>query len=175
MEKPSGWDDLKNGDSVAVNGICLTVERFNSDHMSFALAPETLKVTGWSPEKGETVNVERSLKMGDRIHGHIVNGHIDDVGSLQRLEDAQDSRMMTILMSEKFRPFVWRKGSVAVNGVSLTVNEVEGLAFQVCLIPETLKRTNLGRLKVGEKVNLEADAMARAWYHWRGHGSEANP
>ena len=167
LEKPPEWDDLKIGDSVAVNGICLTVENFNEGYIAFALAPETLKVTGWVPRDEEVVNLERSLRMGDRIHGHIVNGHVDDVGRILNIEEGQDTRNMTIEMSPSFVPFVWRKGSVAVNGVSLTVNQVDESTFQVCLIPETLKRTNLGHLKKGDIVNLEADAMARAWYHWR--------
>lgn len=167
VEKPAGWDDLKIGDSVAVNGVCLTVEAFNDEYMAFALAPETLKVTGWTPRDRELVNLERSLRMGDRIHGHIVNGHVDDIGRISYVVEGKDTRIMMIEMSPKFLPYVWRKGSVAVNGVSLTINEVEGNTFQICIIPETLKRTNLGRLKVGDTVHLEADAMARAWYHWR--------
>lgn len=166
VEKPSSWDDLKIGDSVAINGVCLTVEAFNDEYMAFALAPETLKVTGWTPRDRELVNLERSLRMGDRIHGHIVNGHVDDIGRVSHLEEGNDTRIIMIETNEKFRPFVWRKGSVAVNGVSLTINETEANTFQVCLIPETLKRTNLSKLKIGDKVNLEADAMARAWYHW---------
>lgn len=167
LEKPSEWDDLKTGDSVAVNGICLTVEAFNEGYMAFALAPETLKVTGWSPRDEEVVNLERSLRMGDRIHGHIVNGHVDDIGSVLEVIDSKDTRNIKIQISASFSPFVWRKGSVAVNGVSLTINNVEAQTFEVCLIPETLKRTNLGRLKQGDTVNLEADAMARAWFHWK--------
>lgn len=167
VEKPAGWDDLKAGDSIAVNGICLTIEGFNRESMQFALASETLKVTGWAPDRGENVNLERSLRMGDRIHGHIVNGHVDDIGRIETIEDGPDTRTMTVAMSTSFSPYVWRKGSVAINGVSLTINEENRSSFQVCLIPETLKRTNLGALKVGSKVNLEADAMARAWFHWR--------
>jgi riboflavin synthase len=168
VEKPAGWDDLKNGDSVAVNGICLTVERFDLETMQFSLAPETLKVTGWSPNKAEKVNLERSLRMGDRIHGHIVSGHVDGVGRIEAVEDGEGTRLMTVAMSPDFRRYVWRKGSVAINGVSLTINGEDGSTFEVCLIPETLKRTNLGELKIGSQVNLEADAMARAWYHWKG-------
>lgn len=167
VEKPVGWDDLKIGDSVAVNGVCLTVEAFNDEYMAFALAPETLKVTGWTPRDREMVNLERSLRMGDRIHGHIVNGHVDDIGRITAVEEGKDTRNLLIEMSPMFLPYVWRKGSVAVNGVSLTINDVESNTFQVCIIPETLKRTNLGKLKIGDTVHLEADAMARAWYHWR--------
>lgn len=167
VEKPSDWDDLHIGDSIAVNGVCLTLEKFSPSTMVFSLGPETLRVTHWQPRSGDIVNLERSLKLGDRIHGHFVCGHVDDVGLLVETVDGNGVRDLTIEFSESFAPFVWRKGSVAVHGVSLTVNDVQGRRFRVGLIPETLKRTNLSLKKSGDRVHLEADAMARAWYHWR--------
>lgn len=167
VEIPPEWDDLKGGDSVAVNGICLTVEEFSSEALSFSLAPETLRVSSWAPNTNERVNLERSLRFGDRVHGHFVNGHVDESGRVSEIVDGDGIRDITIEFSSSFAPFVWRKGSVAIHGVSLTVNEASADRFRVGVIPETLRRTNLGLLKKGDRVNLEADAMARAWFHWR--------
>lgn len=167
VERPLHFESLLAGDSIANNGICLTLESFTDDEMSFCLGPETLQVTKWEPVVGERVNLERSLRFGDRVHGHLVSGHIDDVGFVSEVSDGPETRTLIIEMNRGMLPFVWRKGSVAVHGVSLTINNVEGHHFTVGLIPETLKRTNLGELKKGSRVNLEADAMARAWYHWR--------
>jgi riboflavin synthase len=166
VEQPPEFDDLKLGDSIAVNGICLTLETQELG-MHFSLGPETLKVTHWQPVQNETVNLERSLRFGDRVHGHIVSGHVDTTGIVKNIELGEETRTLTIAAPADFAPYLWRKGSVAVQGVSLTLNFVENTIFHVGLIPETLKRTNLGLLKVGDPVHLEADAMARAWFHWR--------
>ena len=126
-----------------------------------------MNVTGWNPKAGDVVNLERSLRFGDRVHGHFVNGHVDDVGVVTAIEDRVETRDLWIETTPEFAPFLWKKGSVGVHGVSLTINLVDESRFQVGLIPETLKRTNLARLRVGDRVHLEADAMARAWFHWR--------
>lgn len=170
VEKPSVFNDLNGGDSIAVNGVCLTVEALPAGAIVFSLGPETLQVTGWVPFVGQKVNLERSLRMGDRIHGHIVNGHVDEAGVIDFVQDGENTRDLGVRFSQAFAPYIWRKGSVAIHGVSLTVNRVEGLSLRVGLIPETLKRTNLGLLKKGDPVHLEADAMARAWHHWRKDG-----
>lgn len=168
MARPEAFDDLKPGDSIAINGVCLTLESHDDQNLTFALAPETLKVTGWQPKPQDVVNLERSLKFGDRVHGHIVAGHVDAIGKVIGIQkDTDETYALTIDAPKDFLPFVWRKGSVAVHGVSLTINDVIGNKFKVGLIPETLKRTNLKNLKIGDTVHLEADAMARALYHWR--------
>lgn len=164
VERPTEFDDLNLGDSVAFNGVCLTVEAWDEDSIQFAIAAETLKVTGWSLEslQQKSVNLERSLRLGDRIHGHMVAGHVDAMGVVLSAEDQAGSWIMQVGYSESLRPMIWKKGSITVNGVSLTVNEVNDDSFSVCLIPETLKRTNLQSFGPGSRVTLEADTMARA-------------
>lgn len=164
VERPKDFTDIKNGDSIATNGVCLTVEKFDDKTMSFALGAETLAVTGWSADQlaRAAVNLERSLRMGDRIHGHMVSGHVDGVGRVVRADEDGGSVFLDVQAPSTLLKYVWKKGSWAVNGVSLTINNVshDGVV-SMCLIPETTKRTNLGRLRAGDNVNLEVDMMAR--------------
>lgn len=164
LSRPSEFTDLKCGDSVAVNGACLTVEAFDDISMTFAVAAESLKVLEWNPETvlQQRFNLERSLRFGDRLHGHLVAGHVEARGQVVRREFAGESLFMDVAIPQNIHSFVWKKGSLAIHGVSLTVNEIKDSVVSVCLIPETLKRTNLGDLKVGDRVNLESDFMARA-------------
>lgn len=168
IKKPSDFDDLKVGDSVAVDGVCLTVENFDSEQMTFTIAAETLQVTGWTEANlsNARLNLERSLRMGDRIHGHLVAGHVDGVGEILSRERDGESLWYWIQFPKELAPMFWKKGSVSLKGVSLTINEVKGLSLSVCLIPETLRQTNLSDLLVGEKVNLEVDTLARAMIHY---------
>lgn len=167
VSRPSEFDDLKIGDSIAVDGVCLTLEQFSSESLLFALGPETLRVTHWSMENlvGKTVNLERSLRLNDRIHGHLVTGHVDGLGVIRALEPMGETLKLTIGTPSHLQVFIWSKGSVAINGVSLTVNACSPDEFQVGLIPETLKRTNLGLLTKNSCVNLEIDNMARGLVH----------
>ncbi|QLY26174.1 riboflavin synthase [Bdellovibrio sp. KM01] len=164
IKKPSEFNDLKLGDSIACDGVCLTVEAFDENQMTFALAAETIKVLDWNPNSwiGKKVNLERSLRFGDRIHGHLVTGHVDSLGSVTRSELIGESFFLDVKVQDTILPYVWKKGSITLNGVSLTVNELDKNTVSVCLIPETLKRTNLGDMKVGSKINVEPDYMARA-------------
>lgn len=164
IKKPKEFNDLNLGDSIACDGVCLTVEAYDSEKMTFALAAETIKVLRWDPQSwlGKPVNLERSLRLGDRIHGHLVTGHVDSLGQVERAELIGESFFLDVKVADSILPFVWKKGSVTLNGVSLTVNELSSSTVSVCLIPETLKRTNLGLLKPGMNVNVEPDYMARA-------------
>ncbi|WP_413943208.1 riboflavin synthase [Bdellovibrio sp. HCB-162] len=164
VKKPSEFNDIKLGDSIACDGVCLTVEAFDDEQMTFALAAETIKVLEWNPQSwiGKKMNLERSLRFGDRIHGHLVTGHVDSLGTVTRASLEGESFFLDVKVKNTILPFVWKKGSVTLNGVSLTVNELNNDTVSVCLIPETLKRTNLGDLKVGSVVNVEPDYMARA-------------
>lgn len=164
IKKPSEFNDIKLGDSIACDGVCLTVEAFDLEQMTFALAAETIKVLQWNPQSwiGKKVNLERSLRFGDRIHGHLVTGHVDSLGTVTRASLEGESFFLDVKVQDSILPYVWKKGSVTLNGVSLTVNELSGNTVSVCLIPETMKRTNLGELKVGSFVNVEPDYMARA-------------
>lgn len=164
LRRPSFFEDLRTGDSIAVDGVCLTVESFDAGTMSFVVGFESLRILGWDPEfvKSHEFNLERSLRMGDRIHGHWVTGHVDSRATVIDRRPEGESLVLSFRIPASVLPLVWHKGSVALNGVSLTVNSVENDVISVCLIPETLKRTNLGALKVGDLVNVEPDMLARA-------------
>ncbi|WP_242355649.1 MULTISPECIES: riboflavin synthase [Anaeromyxobacter] len=155
-------DELVLGESVACSGACLTVVERGGGRVSFDAVPETLSRTtlgGWRP--GTTLNLERALAVGERLGGHLVQGHVDAVGEiLQRRPEGQGARL-TISLPAAIAPLVAEKGSIAVDGVSLTVAAVTRDRFEVALIPETLARTTLGEAGPGTKVNLEADVIAR--------------
>lgn len=155
-------DELSLGESVACSGVCLTVVERGGGLVSFDAVPETLSRTvlgGWRP--GSTVNLERALALGDRLGGHLVLGHVDAVGEiLARTPEGQGARLRVSLPAG-IAPLVAEKGSIAVDGVSLTVAAVTRQWFEVALIPETLARTTLGAAAPGTKVNLEADVVAR--------------
>jgi riboflavin synthase len=177
VRKPSDFSDLNRGDSIAVDGVCLTLEEQTSEAMLFALGPETLKVTGWTLDgvKERVVNLERSLRLGDRIHGHLVTGHVDARTPVRAVESDTETTVLWIEIPKALSSLIWPKGSVTVNGVSLTVNQVQDGAFSVGLIPETLKRTNLNTVRSGSTVNLEADNLARGLVHWAVTRKEVGP
>ncbi len=154
--------DLATGESIACSGCCLTVVERGDGLVSFDAVPETLSRTtigGWRP--GSRVNLERALALGDRLGGHLVAGHVDAVGEvLSRVAEGQGARI-AISLPEAIAPLVAEKGSIAVDGISLTVARASRDRFEVALIPETLARTTLGDAAPGTQVNLEADLVAR--------------
>ncbi|HEY8271072.1 MAG TPA: hypothetical protein VIG33_09295, partial [Pseudobdellovibrionaceae bacterium] len=139
-------------------------EAFDENQMTFALAAETLRILQWNPinSVGKKVNLERSLRFGDRIHGHLVTGHVDSLAEVVRADLEGESFFLNVKVASSLLPYIWKKGGLTINGVSLTVNEIKNSVVEVCLIPETLKRTNLGNLKAGQVVNIEPDYLARA-------------
>jgi riboflavin synthase len=154
------------GASIACSGVCLTVvargEEGNRAWFAVDAAAETLRTTtvgGW--QRGTRVNLERALKIGDELGGHIVAGHADGIATVTAREDLTDMARFTLRVPAGLARFIATKGSVALDGVSLTVNEVAGDTFSVLIIPHTLKATMLGRLGAGDAVNLEVDLMAR--------------
>jgi riboflavin synthase len=155
-------DDLALGESVACNGACLTVVERGGGRMSFDAVPETLSRTtlgNW--RAGTRVNLERALRLSDRLGGHLVQGHVDAVGQvLGRVAEGQGARL-TISLPPALAPLVAEKGSIAIDGVSLTVARADRDRFEVALIPETLSRTVLGAAAPGTPVNLEVDVVAR--------------
>jgi riboflavin synthase len=155
-------DDLALGESIASSGACLTVVERGAGLVAFDAVPETLARTvigGWRP--GTRVNLERALRLSDRLGGHLVAGHVDAVGEvLARRPEGQGARL-TISLPASLAPLVAEKGSIAVDGVSLTVAAAGRDRFEVALIPETLARTTLGEAAPGRPVNLEADVLAR--------------
>ena len=165
LERPSGFTDLRIGDSIACDGVCLTLENFTEKTLQFALAHETLLVTGWTVDslRGQRLNLERSLKPSDRNHGHWVTGHVDSRSRVVDVRDASGVRWIKLHVPRSLQGQVWPKGSWAVNGVSLTINNVDPGGLEHCLIPETMARTNLAELRIGDEVNVEVDPMARAW------------
>ena len=173
IERPFIFNDVNEGDSISVDGTCLTVETVTPEQIQFTIGAETLRLTTWGfpagsqQMKNRTVNLERSLKLGDRIHGHLVMGHADGTGKVNEVKKAGESSIVSIAVPKFLIPYVWSKGSLAVNGVSLTINDVRDDLVSVCLVPETLRRTNLSKLKAGDLVNIEVDSMARAIVHSR--------
>ncbi len=169
IQKPENFDDIKIGDSIAVNGVCLTVEKINPDSLQFAIGPETLKITQWEKNllKDSEVNLERSMKLGDRIHGHLVTGHVDALGFVVDVLSNEGTLFFAVQIPDAFKKYLWKKGSLCISGVSLTVNEVDDDVVSFYLIPETLKKTNLKNIKSGDFVNIEFDYMAKAAIHYQ--------
>jgi riboflavin synthase len=166
LRAPQVAADVAIGDSVAVDGCCLTVTAVDGPRLQFDAVPETLRRTtlgGFAP--GSTVNLEPALRAGDRLGGHVVQGHVDGVGELVSAEPEGDAVNLTFAAPEPVLRYVIEKGSITVNGVSLTVNRVEdfpdGCEFSVNLIPHTLQHTTLGELSMGSRINLEIDLIAR--------------
>lgn len=173
VEKPKHFDDIHRGDSISTDGVCLTAENEGEDYLLFCIGLETLQVTGWSEEtlKNKSFNLERSLQFGARMHGHFVTGHVDTMAVVTKVED-RDSWLVEVQI-EDFNPdLVWKKGSVGINGVSLTVNEVQDGKVSVCLIPETIEKTNLKELKQGDKVTIEYDTWGKAFVNFLKNRSE---
>jgi len=150
------------GDSVAINGCCLTVVEIHGDEMNFDAGSETLSRTNLGRlEVGSGMNLERSLKVGDRLGGHYVTGHIDAIGTLDARRDEGDWSFFWFRVPRELTRQMASKGSIAVDGVSLTLMEVEEERFSVALIPHTLAVTTLGKLAIGDTVNIETDVLAK--------------
>ena len=154
--------DSPVGASVSVNGVCLTVVEREADRLAFDLSPETLsRTTLGRLDEGETVNLERPVTLATRLGGHLVQGHVDGVGRIVRVDRNGVGAEVAIEAPAEVARYLVEKGSVAVDGVSLTVASREGASFGVALIPHTLEVTTLGRATPGDTVNLEADVIAK--------------
>ncbi|MEW5888487.1 MAG: riboflavin synthase [Pseudomonadota bacterium] len=164
--------DVALGDSIAVSGVCLTVVAKDGDSFSADVSRETLECTVGLDAPGE-VNLEKALRLADRLGGHLVTGHVDGVGEVERFMPLGESHELVIRAPAALAKYIARKGSVTVNGVSLTVNRVEGAEFSINLIPHTLVVTTLKHLAAGSRVNLEVDLIAR--YVERMMTAEAKP
>jgi riboflavin synthase len=155
-------DELAAGESIAVDGACLTLVTRRGDRFYADAVAETLSVTTLGRLRvGDRVNLERSLRLGDRLGGHLVQGHVDGSVAVRQVQRHGDDCRVRVDLGPALRPYVARKGSVALHGVSLTVAAVGTDWFEVVLIPETLSRTTLGRLGPGDRLNLEVDLLAR--------------
>jgi riboflavin synthase len=154
--------ELAAGDSVAVNGVCLTAIDLDGSSFAADVMPETLRRSSLGPlNPGHEVNLELPLRAWDRLGGHVVQGHVDATGTVASVRDEGFSRVVRIAAKPDLLRYVVEKGSIAVDGVSLTVSAVNGDAFAVSLIPETLERTTLGQAEPGKTVNLEVDVLAK--------------
>jgi riboflavin synthase len=159
---PGEMFELKLGDSVALDGACFTVVRLEGNCFEVELSPESLEKTTFAGKQpGSKVNIERPLKLSDRLGGHLVLGHVDGVGRIVKARKNGEFVEMEIEAPGELADLLVEKGSVAVDGISLTANALSGSVFSVTLIPETLKRTCLGTKKVGETVNLETDIIGK--------------
>ena len=153
--------DVQPGDSIAVNGICLTVIDQTADTFTVEVSRETLNCSVGLDAQGAQVNLEKALRLSDRLGGHLVSGHVDGVGVVVEFTDLGESWKLAVCAPQELAKFIASKGSITINGVSLTVNRVSGSEFSVNLIPHTLATTNLKNLCAGGRVNLEVDLIAR--------------
>jgi riboflavin synthase len=154
--------ELGPGDSVAVNGVCLTAAAVHERSFDADVMNETVTRTSLSAARpGAVVNLELPLRAGDRLGGHMVQGHVDGLGTIVDVQDDGFSRRVAVKMPAELSRYVVEKGSIAVDGVSLTIAGLDGRSFTVSLIPETLERTNLGNAEPGRNVNLEVDVLAK--------------
>ncbi len=154
-------NDVQIGDSIAVNGVCLTAVEIAGRTFVADVSVETLSCTTGLERQGNHVNLEKALRLSDRLGGHLVSGHVDGVGEVIAFNDIGESWRLVVKAPHALAKYIAAKGSVAVNGVSLTVNRVAGDEFEMNLIPHTLDATTLNELKQGSRVNLEVDLIAR--------------
>ncbi|MFK8010484.1 MAG: riboflavin synthase [Marinicellaceae bacterium] len=160
--KFTDMSDVELGDSIAINGVCLTVTSIKGTQISVDVSSETIDKTEarfW--QEGTQLNLEKSLTLKDKLGGHMVSGHVDAVAKCINLEKVGISSVYQFKIPSNLDRFVVKKGSLAINGVSLTVNEIQDCVVSVNLIPHTLEHTNLGLLKTGDQVNIEIDTIAR--------------
>jgi len=162
--------ELSGGESIAVNGVCLTAREPDGGSFAADLMAETLERSSLGPlAEGDEVNLELPLRAGDPLGGHVVQGHVDGTGSVESVTDEGLARVVRVAAPSELLRYVVEKGSIAVDGVSLTVTEVDDAGFSVSLIPETLERTTLGSAEPGRTVNLEVDVLAKyVEKAWRG-------
>ncbi|WP_164214302.1 riboflavin synthase [Virgibacillus sp. YIM 98842] len=155
-------EDVKTGDSIAVNGICLTVTRFTSEDFQVDVMPETVKATSLNRlHAGSGVNLERAMQVNDRFGGHFISGHVDGIGAITKKEKEENAVYYNIKAEKNASALLMKKGSIAVDGISLTVFDVQEETFTVSLIPHTTAVTTLGNKKMGDIVNLEYDMLGK--------------
>ncbi len=164
-------ESLRIGDSVAVNGACLTVISIDSKRCSFNISEETLRLSTFADlTPGSPLNLELAMTLSDRLGGHLVSGHIDGMARLKAIRKSPGSTGLTFITSEKgWTKLMIPKGSIAVNGISLTLSQISGLEFRVDVIPHTLSSTNLNSLRIGERVNIELDLLGKYLYNFNLH------
>lgn len=171
---PDIFDDLKTGDSVAVDGVCLTAKVVNVDDFVADVSAETLsRTTLGKLRTGDKVNMERALRLSDRLGGHIVSGHIDGTARLQTKVKEGESVKLSFALGKDLLRYLINKGSIAIDGISLTVNEVDSGSFSVNIIPHTAEKTTLLDKRVGDEVNIEVDVIGKYVERLLGKGKES--
>ena len=160
------FKDIKKGSSVCCNGVCLTViskkKLLKKTKLSFDVSKETVRCTNFKQLKmGDLINIEKSLRVGDEISGHFVFGHVDETAALLSSKKIAGSYELKFKISKKLKKFIAKKGSVSINGISLTVNKIKNDVISLNIIPYTWNKTNLHKLEVGNRINLEVDMLAR--------------
>ncbi len=162
LELPPHLTELQLGDSININGVCLTVVQKNEQGIELDLSLETLQKTALGELKeGDHVNLERALRLTDRLGGHIVTGHVDGIGEIVEKREERDFLQLGIRIPESVSRYVVQKGSIAIDGISLTVNEYQEGEIRMTLIPYTIEKTTLKQKRVGDRVNLEADILGK--------------
>lgn len=155
-------EDVKRGDSICTNGVCLTVTELQSNSFSVDVMPETIRTSSLkSLSPGSRVNLERALKASDRLGGHIVSGHIDGVGVIQNFKEEENATWITIKAHQSILKYIVGRGSIAIDGTSLTVAYVDEKVFKVSIIPHTNEKTILLKTRIGDEVNLECDVIGK--------------
>lgn len=155
-------EDAKLGDSIAVNGVCLTIVNLKKDEFTANVSEETVKITNFSELKsGDFVNLERALSLSSRLGGHIVTGHIDTVGEIVSIIDKNEFYDLSVKFDKNFENYVVKKGSITINGISLTIAEINNNSVSVAIIPHTFNNTILNTLKSKDSVNIEFDILAK--------------
>jgi riboflavin synthase len=162
LELPRDLTEVQLGDSISLNGVCLTVSEKKGQVTEFDISPETLQKSVMSEvREGEQINVERALRLSDRLGGHIVTGHIDGVGIIIEKKEEKEFHRVRIRVPRSVSKYIVQKGSIAVDGISLTVNEVADADVELMIIPFTLEKTTLPQKKVGDRVNVETDILGK--------------
>ena len=169
-------DGTRIGDSIAVNGACLTAVRIQGRRFDVDVSPETVDKTTFSKARiGDRVNLERALRLSDRLDGHLVSGHVDGLGRLQARETLANAIILTFGVPEELARYMIRKGSVAIDGVSLTINDCDATSFQVSIIPHTAKLTTIDVKVVGDEVNIETDMIGKYVERFVNRGEKKAP
>lgn len=167
IEAPDLASRLEIGDSLAVNGVCLSLTRKEKNMLFFDLSRETIsRTTLGSLRRGDALNLELSLTLSSPLSGHLVTGHIDSTGKILSVQKRGEGKRVTVSFPPELRPYFIAKGSVAIDGVSLTIANMKLSSFEVELIPITMKNSNLGLLKAGHAVNIECDIIGKYVYNW---------
>lgn len=162
VKVPAFFSDCRPGDSIAVDGVCLTITKIIGGMFSLDISSETLmRSTLGALKQGEMVNLERALRLSDRLGGHLVSGHVDGTGIIERIERLQGSWIIQISIHQSLSRYLIEKGSIAIDGISLTINRFAGASFDVNIVPQTGRVTTIIKKRVGQKVNIEIDLFSK--------------